>query len=58
MTHAPVSEAVLAEAGIGPNLVRLSLGIECSEDLVVDVLQALNAAKKTLDYPPLNLVAE
>jgi cystathionine gamma-synthase len=58
MTHAPVSEASLAAAGIRPNLIRLSIGIECSEDLVVDVLQALNAAQRASDYPALSAVSE
>jgi cystathionine gamma-synthase len=46
MTHAPVSEAALAEAGIGQNLVRLSVGLESTDDLVADVLAALGAAAK------------
>ena len=58
MTHAPVSEEALAAAGIRQNLVRLSIGLECSEDLVVDVLQALNAAQRAADYPALSAVAE
>jgi len=58
MTHAPLSAAALREAGIGQNLVRLSVGIECSEDLVVDVLQALNATQRAADYPALSAVAE
>lgn len=45
MTHAPVSEKALAKAGIGRNLVRLSIGLESSEDLVTDILQALDAVK-------------
>ena len=45
MTHAPVSEQALAEAGIGQNLVRLSVGLECPEDLISDVLAALEAAE-------------
>ncbi|MDH3553970.1 MAG: cystathionine gamma-synthase, partial [Gammaproteobacteria bacterium] len=32
MTHAPVSETALAEAGIGQNLIRLSVGLESAED--------------------------
>ena len=43
MTHAPVSEEALAEAGIQDNLVRLSVGLEGTEDLVTDVLEALEA---------------
>jgi len=58
MTHAPVSEAALTAAGIHPNLIRLSVGLECSEDLVVDVLQALNAAERAAEYPALSAVAE
>jgi cystathionine gamma-synthase len=44
MTHAPVNDEALAEAGIRPNLVRLSIGLEASEDLVADLLSALEAA--------------
>jgi cystathionine gamma-synthase len=46
MTHAPVSAEALAEAGIGRNLVRLSVGLESTDDLVADVLAALEAASK------------
>jgi cystathionine gamma-synthase len=58
MTHAAVNEAALAEAGIHANLVRLSVGIECSEDLVVDVLQALSAAERAVQGSFLTAVAE
>jgi cystathionine gamma-synthase len=44
MTHAPVNDEALAQAGIRPNLVRLSIGLESSEDLVADLLGALEAA--------------
>ena len=44
MTHAPVPEEALAEAGIRPNLVRLSIGLEAAEDLVADLLGGLDAA--------------
>ncbi len=44
MTHAPVNDAALTKAGIRPNLVRLSIGLEASEDLVADLLGALEAA--------------
>ncbi len=52
MTHAPVSDAALAEAGIRSNLVRLSIGLEASEDLVSDVLEALEAAASTSSLRP------
>ncbi len=45
MTHAPVSDEGLAAAGIGWNLIRLSIGLESSEDLVADLLQALEATQ-------------
>jgi cystathionine gamma-synthase len=52
MTHAPVSEAALAEAGIGQNLIRLSIGLEASEDLISDVLLALDKAEKASYVSP------
>jgi cystathionine gamma-synthase len=57
MTHAAVSEDVLREAGIGHNLIRLSVGLECSEDLVVDLLAALEAAERAV-APTLTAVAQ
>jgi cystathionine gamma-synthase len=44
MTHAPVSPEALAAAGIRRNLIRLSVGLEATEDLVADLRQALAAA--------------
>jgi len=62
MTHAAVSDEVLRDAGIRQNLIRLSVGLECSEDLVVDVLAALEAAGQALEsaveYPALTAVAQ
>lgn len=48
MTHAPVSEDALAEAGIRQSLIRLSIGLEGSEDLIADVLAALDAARAAI----------
>jgi cystathionine gamma-synthase len=53
MTHAPVSAAALAKAGIRPNLVRLSVGIECGDDLVADVTAALEQAARAGAARPL-----
>ena len=39
-----IPEAERAALGIGENLIRLSVGIEDTEDLVKDVEQALEAA--------------
>lgn len=44
MTHAPLSDAALAKAGISQSLIRLSVGIEAGEDLCEDVRQALDIA--------------
>lgn len=44
MTHAAMCETALAEAGVHRNLIRLSVGLESTEDLVGDVVQALEAA--------------
>jgi cystathionine gamma-synthase len=45
MTHSPVAEEALAKAGIHKNLIRLSVGLESSEDLVADLIGALEAAE-------------
>jgi len=58
MTHAPLSAADLETAGIRPNLIRLSVGIESCEDLTADVLQALEAAQRSAEYPALTAVRE
>jgi O-acetylhomoserine (thiol)-lyase len=43
-THQRLSAAQLAAAGIGEDLVRLSVGLEDPEDLLADLGQALRAA--------------
>lgn len=43
MTHASVPEALRKELGIGPNLLRLSVGIESADDLIKDLDQAFKA---------------
>ncbi len=45
-THQQMSAAQLATAGIGEDMVRLSVGIESVEDIVRDLDQALRAALK------------
>ena len=40
-THRQMSDAELAAAGISPDLVRLSVGIEDIADILADVEQAL-----------------
>ena len=41
-THRQLSDEQLRAAGIAPDLMRLSLGIESAEDLVADLRQALD----------------
>jgi cystathionine gamma-synthase len=44
MTHASMSAEARAVAGIGDGLLRLSVGIEAADDLVADLLEALDRA--------------
>jgi cystathionine beta-lyase/cystathionine gamma-synthase len=44
MSHASIPEAQRRAAGITPQLVRLSIGIEDAQDLIGDLDQALEAA--------------
>lgn len=41
-THRQLSEQQLREAGIAPDLIRLSIGIEDADDLIDDLKQALS----------------
>jgi O-acetylhomoserine (thiol)-lyase len=45
-THQQMSAAALAEAGVGEELVRLSIGLEDPADLAEDLGQALAASQK------------
>ncbi len=42
-THRQMSDEQLAEAGVSPDLIRLSVGIEDVEDIIADLDKALNA---------------
>lgn len=42
-THRQLTEEQLIEAGINPDLIRLSVGIEDAEDIIKDIEQALKA---------------
>ena len=44
MTHRQLSDAELVAAGVSPDLIRLSVGIENIDDLIADFDQALNQA--------------
>ena len=45
-THFRMDDAALAQAGIGPGTIRLSIGLEDPDDLLDDLKKALKAAEK------------
>jgi cystathionine beta-lyase/cystathionine gamma-synthase len=47
MTHASIPREEREKTGVTDNLVRLSVGLESSEDLIADLEQALEAAVST-----------
>ena len=42
MTHSPYTPEERMEAGISEGLVRLSIGLECTDDIIADLKQALD----------------
>lgn len=48
MTHASMDAAAQKTAGIGPTLIRLSVGIEDSRDLLADLAQAFAAVAQAI----------
>jgi cystathionine beta-lyase/cystathionine gamma-synthase len=46
MTHASVPKAMREAMGLNDGLVRLSVGIEETDDLIADLDQALKAAAR------------
>ena len=44
-THRQMSDEQLLEAGVAPDLIRLSVGIENVEDIIKDLEQAMNYSK-------------
>lgn len=44
-THRQLSDEQLKEAGVAPDLIRLSVGIEDAGDIIEDIQQALDASK-------------
>jgi cystathionine gamma-synthase len=53
MTHAGMEEAARLRAGIGPGLLRVSVGIEDPSDLVADLAAGLERAAKAQPAPHL-----
>ena len=44
-THRQLTDEQLVNCGVGPDLIRLSVGIEDAEDIIADIKQALEACK-------------
>jgi cystathionine gamma-synthase len=57
MTHAGMDEAARVRAGIGPGLLRVSVGIEDADDLVADLAAGLERALRASAAPLATLVA-
>src|SRR5260370_18550560 len=51
-THQQLDAAALAASGIGEDLIRLSVGLEDSEDIIHDMAQALRASQKAASARP------
>ncbi len=45
-THQQMSAEQLEAAGLGEELIRLSVGIEAADDIIADLAQALRASQK------------
>jgi O-acetylhomoserine (thiol)-lyase len=45
-THQQMTAEQLSAAGVGEDMVRLSIGIEAAEDIIADLSQALRASQK------------
>ena len=45
-THSQLSPSELAETGVTPDYIRLSIGLEDAADLKADIEQALQASQK------------
>jgi O-acetylhomoserine (thiol)-lyase len=46
-THSQMSAEELTAAGVGEDLVRLSVGLEAAADITEDLTQALRASQKS-----------
>jgi O-acetylhomoserine (thiol)-lyase len=47
-THFRMDDAALAQAGIGPGTIRLSIGLEDADDLIDDLKRSLKVAEKAV----------
>ncbi|MGH7153451.1 MAG: PLP-dependent transferase, partial [Acetobacteraceae bacterium] len=46
-THRQLTDEQRVAAGAGPDVIRLSVGLETAEDLIADLDQALEAGEKS-----------
>jgi cystathionine gamma-synthase len=53
MSHVGMEESARLRAGIGPGLLRVSVGIEAAADLVADLSAGLERAAKAQPTPHL-----
>jgi O-acetylhomoserine (thiol)-lyase len=44
-THRQLTDEQLREAGVAPDLIRLSVGIEDANDIIADLQQAMESVK-------------
>ena len=44
-THRQLTDEQLIEAGVAPDLIRLSVGIEDANDIIADLQQAMESVK-------------
>ena len=51
-THQQLDAAALAAAGVGEDMIRLSVGLEDSTDIIDDLAQALRASQKAASLRP------
>jgi O-acetylhomoserine (thiol)-lyase len=51
-THQQMDAAALAAAGVGEELIRISVGLEAATDIIEDLGQALRASQKNLNDAP------
>jgi O-acetylhomoserine (thiol)-lyase len=51
-THQQLDAAALAAAGIGEDMIRLSVGLEDPDDIIEDLAQALRIAQKASAMRP------
>ena len=51
-THQQLDAAALAAAGIGEDMIRLSVGLEDADDIIDDLAQALRASQKAVRLKP------